>query len=211
MRLDFLPDAAVEIGVAGRDRVHPDHLRRQLKREALRIVDQRRLDGAVGRAREVDLASRHRRDEARWRDALDFSDNGSAAFTASHACASCRRRTPSARLPHLSWTASAETLATTMSTPPSAFALSAMKPSSAALSATSIAAPKARDALGLQRGDGRGDLVGVAGADRDIRALVGEESPRRCRPIPLLPPVTMAFRPLRPRSMVVSRLRLAEG
>ena len=46
--------------------------------------------------------------------------------------------------------------------------------SSAAPSATSSARPKALHALGLQRGDRRLDLVGVARADRDVGAFGGE-------------------------------------
>ena len=52
---------------------------------------------------------------------------------------------------------------------------SATQPSSAALSATSTAWPKAVTPLALQCGDRRVDLGRVAGADRDIGAFVGED------------------------------------
>ena len=70
---------------------------------------------------------------------------------------------------------SALTLATTMSMPPKAAAASATQASSAALSATSTARPCAFTPLARSAASGRVDLGRVAGADRDIGALVGED------------------------------------
>src|SRR5262245_58829913 len=53
--LDVLPDTAVEVGVAGRHAVDADGLADELAAQALGVVDQRRLDGAVGTGGKIDL------------------------------------------------------------------------------------------------------------------------------------------------------------
>ena len=70
--------------------------------------------------------------------------------------------------------ASADTLETTMSIPPSSPATSRTHSCNAGPSPTSSGPPGGLHALGLQGGDGRGDVVGVTGADRHVRPLVGE-------------------------------------
>jgi hypothetical protein len=70
----------------------------------------------------------------------DFSSAGIAAFTARTLCIMSTLK-PACHAASSSATASAETLATTMSMPPSAVSDWATQPSSAALSATSTASP----------------------------------------------------------------------
>src|SRR6202022_333377 len=53
--LDILPDAALEVGVARRYRVDADALADELAAEPLGVVDQRRLEGAVGTGGEINL------------------------------------------------------------------------------------------------------------------------------------------------------------
>src|ERR1700735_3698998 len=58
-----VPDAALEIGVAWRNRIDPDHLRRVLIGKSLRVMNERRFDRAISRAGEVDLAPGDRGDD----------------------------------------------------------------------------------------------------------------------------------------------------
>jgi hypothetical protein len=100
---------------------------------------------------------------------------------------------------------SALTLGTTMSMPPRAAAASATQASSAALSATSTALPCAVTPLARR-------LASVASISPWLRAQVETCAPSSARmsaqrrPMPLLPPVTIARLPLSPRSMAVSFL-----
>src|SRR5271166_6236284 len=102
--------------------------------------------------------------------------------------------------------ASEETLATSISTPPSALALSATKRSSPALSATSMASPKAPTPLALR-------LATAAFTSSVFRAQIATLTPSSAkisaarRPIPFVPPVTMARRPFKPRSTFSSLSR----
>src|SRR5271166_6063043 len=102
--------------------------------------------------------------------------------------------------------ARAETLATNISTPPSPLALSATKRSSAALSATSRASPKAPTPLALR-------LATAAFTSSAFRAQIATLAPSSAkisaarRPIPFVPPVTMARRPFKPRSTFSSLSR----
>ena len=61
-RENLLPHAALEIGVARRHRVGADLLARQVIGQALRVVDDRGLEGPVGAGGKVDLATRHATD-----------------------------------------------------------------------------------------------------------------------------------------------------
>ena len=74
----------------------------------------------------------------------------------------------------LSPTASALTLHTSASMPPSSLALAAIQPVSAAPSATSSARPNALTPLDFNAATVAADLIGVAGADRDVGALGGK-------------------------------------
>src|SRR6185312_7589348 len=65
-----MPDPTGKIGVARRQRIGTDALSGKLERKALRIVDERGLDGAIGSRGEVDLATG---------DACDRYDRGGLA------------------------------------------------------------------------------------------------------------------------------------
>src|SRR3954453_4729791 len=136
--------------------------------------------------------------------ASDRSRCGMAAFTVRTLCSrsisnSCRQASS------VSPMSSALTLGTTMSMPPSAWAASATQASSAALSATCTALPGAVPRFARSPPT-------VASTSPALRAQIETWAPSSAnrsaqrRPMPLLPPVTMARLPLRPRSMVFSRL-----
>ena len=57
--LDILPDPALEIGIARRHRVDADALRNELAAQPLGVVNQGRLEGAVGTGGEIDLEAGH--------------------------------------------------------------------------------------------------------------------------------------------------------
>ncbi len=100
-------------------------------------------------------------------------------------------------------TASALTFGTTMSRPPSSSAASAIQPRRAAESATSRARPVAATPLARSAAT----LAATSSALRAHRATEAPSSARRSAmepPIPLVPPVTRARHPLRPRSMTSS-------
>src|SRR3981189_1617228 len=61
--LDVLPDAALEIGVARRHRVDADTLGDQLVAEALGVMDQAGLESTIRTGGEIDLKTRHARDD----------------------------------------------------------------------------------------------------------------------------------------------------
>src|SRR4029079_14282420 len=56
---DILPDATLEIRVARRHSIDADALGNELVAEALGVVDQGRLEGAIRTGGEVDLEARH--------------------------------------------------------------------------------------------------------------------------------------------------------
>src|SRR4249919_3849652 len=98
-------------------------------------------------------------------------------------------------------TASALTLQTRASRPPSAFAPAATQAVSAGPSATSRAWPNAFTPLALS-------AATVASTSAALRAQIDTLAPSAAkpsamaRPIPLLPPVTATFLPFNPRSMI---------
>src|SRR5262245_54257281 len=105
-------------------------------------------------------------------------------------------------------TASALTLHTSASTPPSACALPLTQPASAAGSATSTAAPYALTPFAFSEAT-------AAPTSSALRAQIETFAPSAAkpsaiaRPMPLLPPVTSARLPLSPRS--ISFLLVAVG
>jgi hypothetical protein len=148
----------------------------------------------------VKSISRPETDEMKVIDAaFDFSSQGIAAFTTRTECIMSVSK-PACQAASSSVTASAETLATTMSIPPSVAALSFTQAASAFLSATSTARPItvvpcafSASMASVTPFWSRAQIATFAPSAAKMSA--------QCRPIPLLPPVTRTFSPFSPRSM----------
>ena len=160
---------ALEVGVAGRDRVGADALGRKLAAEPGGIVNQRRLEDAVGPGGEVDLDTRDTRnhhDGARVR-LLQMRSAASTAWTV------CIMSTLNSfcQDSRSGLAASALTLGTTISSPPNSAATSSTHWRTAGPSPTSSVRPRGAHAGRGKRGDRLLHIGLGARADRDIGAL----------------------------------------
>src|SRR4051812_16490142 len=132
----------------------------------------------------------------------DFSRYGTAAATALTVCIMSVRNDFS-QVSGVSPTASALTLQTMVSTPPSSAAAPSIQPFRAAGSATSIALPHDLTPFAER------PLMTVPTSSA-LRAQIATLAPSAANssaiasPMPLLPPVTSALFPFNPRSMVAS-------
>ena len=199
--LDLGPDASGEVGVARRDRVGPDPLAGQVVGETLGVVDERGLERAVRARREVDLAAR---------DAGDGDDGtpprsspGSASPRPRDAPRpSCRSGTRSSSSPRRYRWPGPTRWRRRCRARRARRPRRRTHPCSAGPSPTSRARPVARTPFACSALDGADDVVGVTGADGHVRPLVGQRVGDGASDALCVAPVTMAFRPCSPRSMV---------